>query len=133
MNKIHWNSFLILLLYTIKQMKKENKLLVIKLIHTLIWAFFVFVIFYILYSGITNSVNAFTWIGIGLIIGEGLVLLVFKMFCPLTIIARNYSNSQKDNFDIFLPNWLAKHNKLIFTSVFIIALIIVVARYIQDL
>ncbi|HEY5687276.1 MAG TPA: hypothetical protein VIS27_03120 [Yeosuana sp.] len=114
-------------------MKKENKLLVIKLIHTLIWAFFVFVIFYILYSGITNSVNAFTWIGIGLIIGEGLVLLVFKMFCPLTIIARNYSNSQKDNFDIFLPNWLAKHNKLIFTSVFIIALIIVVARYIQDL
>lgn len=114
-------------------MKQTNKLLAIKLIHTIIWAFFVFVIFYILYSGITNSVNTFTWIGIGLIIGEGFILLVFKMFCPLTIIARNYSNSQKDNFDIFLPNWLAKHNKLIFTSIFIVGLIIVLARVIQNL
>jgi len=40
------------------------------------------------------------------------------MFFPLTLIAGNYSNSQKDNFDIFLPNWLAKHNKLIFTTIF---------------
>lgn len=114
-------------------MNQSKKLLVIKLIHTIIWAFFVFVIFYILYSGIANNVNTFTWIGIGLIIGEGFVLLVFKMFCPLTLIARKYSDSQKDNFDIFLPNWLAKHNKLIFTSIFIIGLIIVAVRFIQDL
>lgn len=113
-------------------MNQTNKLLAIKLIHTIIWAFFVFVIFYILYSGITNSINTFTWIGIGLIIGEGLILLIFKMFCPLTLIARKYSDSQKDNFDIFLPNWLAKHNKLIFTSIFIIGLIIVVVRFIQS-
>ena len=113
-------------------MTQTNKLLAIKLIHTIIWAFFVFVIFYILYSGITNSINTFTWIGIGLIIGEGLVLLIFKMFCPLTLIARKYSDSQKDNFDIFLPNWLAKHNKLIFTSIFIIGLIIIAVRFIQS-
>jgi hypothetical protein len=114
-------------------MKQTDKLLAIKLIHTIIWAFFVFVILYILYSGITNSVNTFTWIGIGLIIGEGFVLLVFKMFCPLTLIARKYSDSQKENFDIFLPNWLAKNNKLIFTSIFIVGLMIVVVRVIQNL
>tara|TARA_R110002050_G_scaffold89475_2_gene188378 strand:- start:1518 stop:1862 length:345 start_codon:yes stop_codon:yes gene_type:complete len=113
-------------------MNQTNKLLAIKFIHTLIWAFFVFVIFYILYSGITNRINRFTWIGIGLIIGEGFVLLVFKLFCPLTIIARKYSDSQKENFDIFLPNWLAKHNKLIFTSIFIVGLLIVVMRVIQN-
>lgn len=107
-------------------MNKTTKLLVIKLVHTIIWAFFVFVIFYILYSGITNCINTFTWIGIGLIIGEGLVLLVFKMFCPLTLVARKYSDSKNDNFDIFLPNWLAKHNKLIFTSIFIVGLVLVV-------
>lgn len=113
-------------------MNQKDKLLAIKLIHTLIWAFFVFVIFYILYSGITNKVNTFTWIGIGLIIGEGLVLLIFKMFCPLTVLARKYSDSQRENFDIFLPNWLAKYNKLIFTSIFIIGLILVVTRVIQN-
>ena len=116
-----------------KSTNQNNKLLTIKLIHTLIWSFFVLVIFYILYTGITNNVNKLTWIGIGLIIGEGLVLLVFKMFCPLTIIARKYSDSQKDNFDIFLPNWLAKHNKLIFTSIFIVGLMIVVARVLQNM
>ena len=109
-------------------MTKENKLLTIKLIHTLIWAIFVAIIFYILYSGITDTISTFTWMGIGLIIGEGLVLLLFKMSCPLTVVARRYSDSQKDNFDIFLPNWLAKYNKHIFTSIFVLGLILVVYR-----
>lgn len=109
-------------------MNRTHKLLAIKVAHTLIWLFFVAVIFYIVYSGITNQITVFTWIGIGLIIMEGVVLLVFKMFCPLTLMARQYSDSEKDNFDIFLPNWLAKHNKLIFTTIFIIGLVIVLWR-----
>ena len=109
-------------------MNPEKKLLAIKLTHTVIWAFFVAIIFYVLYSGINNKVNFFTWICIALVIGEGLTLLVFKMFCPLTLIARKYTDSQNDNFDIFLPNWLAKHNKLIFTSIFMIGVVIVIYR-----
>ena len=109
-------------------MSPENKLLTIKLIHTVIWAFFVFVIFYILVSGITDTVDVYTWIGIALIIGEGLTLLIFSMFCPLTLIARKYSDSEKDNFDIFLPNWLARHNKTIFTTILVIAVLIVIYR-----
>ena len=113
-------------------MNKANKLLTIKLFHTIIWIFFVLVIGYILYSGITNTITTYTWLGIALILGEGLVLVIFKMFCPLTLMARKYSNSSKENFDIFLPNWLAKHNKLIFTSIFIVGLVLVVARVIQN-
>jgi hypothetical protein len=109
-------------------MNPTNKLLTIKLTHTLVWLFFVVVIFYILYSGIFDKINTYTWIGIGLIILEGIVLLVFKMFCPLTLMARKYSNSKKDNFDIFLPNWLAKNNKLIFTTFYLIGLVIVLIR-----
>jgi hypothetical protein len=40
----------------------------------------------------------------------------FKTMAFITVIARKYSDSTKDNFDIFLPNWLAKYNKLIYTS-----------------
>ena len=109
-------------------MNRTHNLLVIKLIHTLIWAFFVVVIFYVLYSGIYDKVTIYTWIGIGLVLVEGLVLLVFKMFCPLTLVARKYSDSEKDNFDIFLPNWLAKHNKLIFTTIYVLALLLVLIR-----
>lgn len=109
-------------------MNQTEKLFAIKLVHTMIWAFFVFVIFYILFSGISNKINSFTWIAIGLVIAEGIVLIIFNMFCPLTLIARKYSNSKKDNFDIFLPNWLAKYNKIIFTIIYLVGVIIVVLR-----
>ncbi|MBZ0327165.1 MAG: hypothetical protein K8F54_06130 [Altibacter sp.] len=111
-------------------MNPSSKLLTIKLVHTLIWLFFVIAIFYVLYSGIRNQVTIYTWIAIGLVLGEGLVLLLFKMFCPLTLLARKYSNSDKANFDIFLPNWLAKYNKLLFTTLFVIGVIIVLLRII---
>jgi hypothetical protein len=109
-------------------MNPQQKLLLLKLLHTIIWGFFVGVIFYIWYSGITNRINLFTWIAIGLIVGEGLVLLLFKMFCPITVLARKYSDSDKDNFDIFLPNWLARYNKIIFTSIYLIGVLIVLLR-----
>ncbi len=113
-------------------MNPAKKLLAIKLIHTLIWAFFVVVIFYVLYSGIANKITPYTWIGIALVIGEGVTLLIFHMFCPLTLIARKYSNSEKDNFDIFLPNWLAKYNKQIFTTIFIVAVFLVLYRVLWE-
>ena len=109
-------------------MRALQKLLILKLIHTLIWIFFVWVIGYVVYSGITNQITSYTWVGIGLVIGEGLVLWIFNLFCPLTVLARRYSDSQKDNFDIFLPNWLARHNKVIFTSIFVGGLILVLIR-----
>ena len=96
----------------------------------MIWIFMVTVIFYVLYSGIYNEVTIFTWIGIGIVVLEGVVLLTFKMSCPLTILARKYSDSQKDNFDIYLPNWIARYNKEIFTTVFVFGLITVLLRVI---
>ena len=112
-------------------MTNTRKLFLIKILHTIIWVLFVAVIFYIVYSGITDTVTTYTWIGIGVILGEGLVLLLFKMYCPLTVIARKYSDSQQHNFDICLPNWLAKYNKLIFTSIFILGVLLVLYRVIQ--
>jgi hypothetical protein len=98
------------------------KLVTIKIIHTIIWLFFNVVLFYMAYAVIVNKIDKYVWIGIALILGEGIVLVVFNKICPLTIIARKYSDSNKDNFDIYLPNWLAKYNKLIYTSFFIIIL-----------
>ena len=60
-----------------------------------------------------------------MVIVEGLVLLVFGGRCPLTILARTYSDSDRDNFDIFLPNWLARYNKLTSTTVYIVRLVVV--------
>lgn len=107
-------------------MKSETKLTVIKIIHTLIWVFFNCVIFYMLYAAIANKLDFWLWIGYGLISIEGITLLTFKLHCPLNLLARKYSNSTKDNFDIYLPSWLAKYTKSIYTSIFIIIFIITI-------
>lgn len=77
-----------------------------------------------LYAVVTNKLDICLWIGYGLFILEGIILLVFKFFCPLTLMARKYSDSKKENFDIYIPNWLAKYNKLIYTSILVAIVII---------
>jgi hypothetical protein len=100
-------------------MTEQSKLIAVKIIHTIIWVFFNAVLFYLFYAVIKNKIDKFVWIAVALILIEGIVLLIFRNKCPLTVIARRYSDSQKDNFDIYLPNGLAKYNKLIYTTIFI--------------
>lgn len=110
------------------QLSNERKLLIIKVVHTLIWIFYNVVIFYLLYAVITDQIDKWVWICIGLVLLEGLVLLVFKKMCPITVVARRYSDSNRANFDIFLPNWLARYNKEIYTTIFLISLLILLYR-----
>ncbi|EJF10953.1 hypothetical protein [Pontibacter sp. BAB1700] len=107
---------------------RKQKLLLIKVVHTLVWVFYNVVIFYLLYAVITNRIDKWVWICLGLIVLEGLVLLVFNKMCPITVVARRYSDSTKDNFDIFLPNWLARYNKEIYTTIVLISVLILAYR-----
>ena len=107
-------------------MESKTKLTLIKSIHTLIWIFFNVVIFYMLYAAITNKLDRWLWIGYGFIALEGLILLTFQSHCPLNLLARKYSHSTQDNFDIYLPSWLAKYTKLIYTTIFAIVTIITI-------
>lgn len=109
-------------------MKDDIKLIIVKIVHTLIWLFFNIVIFYFLYAVSVNNINTWVWICLGVILLEVLVLAVFKSICPITLIARRYSESTNDNFDIYLPNWLAKHNKQIYASIVLIAITILIFR-----
>ena len=103
----------------------DNAVLVlIKLLHTVVWVFFVVLIGYVLYSGLADKLTAYTWLASGLVVLEGLVLLVFHRHCPLTLLARRYSHARRANFDIYLPNWLAQHNQAICTSIYVAGLLL---------
>ena len=110
------------------EMTENLKLGLVKVIHTIIWVFFNLVIFYLLYAVIANKIDKWVWICINLILLEGVILVVFKNICPVTLIARKYSKSQKDNFDIYLPNWLARYNKEIYSIIVLIAIVILIYR-----
>jgi len=104
------------------------KLILIKLLHSLVWLFFNVVLAYLFYAVITNRIDKWVWLGLGCFLAEGLVLLLFRNFCPLTLVARKYSDSAKDNFDIYLPEWLAKYNKKIYTSLLGIVVLVLLFR-----
>ena len=98
------------------------------MIHTLVWSCFNVVIFYMLYAVVINKIGWKLWMGYGIVLIEGLVLFAFNYVCPLTIIAHKYSASTSDNFDIYLPNWVARYNKLIYTAILIVISIITIYR-----
>ena len=45
--------------------------------------------------------------------------------CPLSDLAARYTDERASSFDIYLPNWLASHNKAIFGTLFVVSELIV--------
>jgi hypothetical protein len=112
-------------------MTTTTKLILIKLLHTLIWVFFNVVIFYLLYAVIINKIDIWLWTGFALVGAEAVVLIIFKNTCPVTIAARKYSNSTRSNFDIYLPEWIARYNKLIYSLIMFMIICLLVFRLIN--
>jgi polyferredoxin len=98
-----------------------NALRAVKLIHTLVWAFF---------AGCVFAIPVFAWLGryayaavfAGIVLVEALVLAFNGWRCPLTDVAARYTVDRRDNFDIYLPEWLARHNKMIFSALYVAGL-----------
>lgn len=111
--------------------RKEDyaMLVIIKSIHTMVWIFFTVVLVYLFYAVLTDHVGLLFWLGIVAYFLEFVILLIYGWNCPITFWARRYSNSTKDNFDIYLPNWFAKHNKTIYS--FLIGLLFILFVFTQ--
>ena len=99
-------------------MQDQKKLFYIKLIHTIVWLFFNGVLIYLFYALITDQINIWFWLGIGAIFVECLILIRNGWNCPISPLARKYTDSTLDNFDIFLPNLIAKYNIHIYSTLF---------------
>ncbi len=91
----------------------------IKLLHTAIWLFFVACIAGIPFTAAQHRFRC-TAILSGLVIFECAVIAINKGRCPLTDLASPYTEERADNFDIYLPLWLARYNKQIFGTLFVL-------------
>ena len=106
-------------------MEPESKLRAIKAIHTLVWAVF---------AGSILAVPVFAFLGnltvawslIGFVFLEVVVLVANRMRCPLTDVAGRYTPDRQDNFDIYLPLWLARHNKEVFGGLYLAGIVYVI-------
>jgi hypothetical protein len=98
--------------------RARRTLRVVRLIHTVVWLFFVAVILAIPVAAWQRRFSLFLTLT-ALVLVEVAVLLWNGFSCPLTGVAARYTADRRDNFDIYLPLWLARYNKLIFGSLFI--------------
>jgi hypothetical protein len=61
---------------------------------------------------------------------EVLVLVFNGLRCPLTDVASRYTQDRRDNFDIYLPVWIARNNKSIFGILFVLGSLFTLARWV---
>lgn len=109
-------------------MTPDASLRAIKVIHTIAWAFFAGCIIAIpILAFIRSYSQAVVLIGIVLI--EVLILVVNRLRCPLSGVAARYTKDRSDNFDIYLPVLIARHNKLIFGLLFLGGALFTLARW----
>lgn len=105
-----------------------DKLRRIKLLHTAIWAVMAAAI--VAVPGAAWLAHFRLALGLTLlVVGECLVLAVNRGRCPLTDIAARYTEDRSDNFDIYLPHWLARYNKQIFGVLFVAGELVLAWRW----
>lgn len=106
-----------------------NRLAAIKALHTAIWA---------MMAACVLALPVLAWLGkfwwavaiTVMILAECLVLAMNGGRCPLTDWAARYTENRADNFDIYLPLWLARYNKTIFGTLFVLNEVVVVLRWV---
>ena len=79
----------------------------IKVVHTAIFWLLSLCVVSALFSGIADRITTWTWVAVGLILLESIVLAVSGWTCPLTILAERQGATRGSVADIFLPAWLA--------------------------
>jgi hypothetical protein len=107
---------------------EETSLQAVKLIHTLVWA---------LFAGCIVALPMVAWLGymraalflIAVVGLEVMILLVNGFRCPLTGVAARYTQDRSDNFDIYLPLWVARYNKQIFGTLYAAGIVYTLVRW----
>jgi len=96
---------------------QNRALVLIKIVHTLVWALVVACIAAIPMAAwrhrwqLAAALSAVVWLECALIAAN-------RGRCPLTNVAGRFTANREANFDIYLPMWLARWNKVIFGTIF---------------
>lgn len=90
-----------------------------------------FCVVYALFRGIAGRVTPWTWVAVGLLLVEGVVLVVSGWTCPLTLLAERVGAARGSVTDIFLPKWLADRIFPVCGTAYAVALVLIVWRVLR--
>jgi len=105
-------------------------LAMVKAAHTIVWAVFAGCILALPVASWLDEHRIAGWLA-AIVAGEVAVLVFNKWRCPLTSVAARYTSDRRPNFDIYLPEWLAEHNKHIFGALYVAGVVFAVAHWLS--
>jgi hypothetical protein len=108
--------------------QRFSALVVVKIAHTVAWAFFAGCILAIPVASWRGHHVAAAWLS-AIVLVEVVILAANGWRCPLTAVAARFTEARHDNFDIYLPLWLARHNKLIFGVLYVLGVAFACVRW----
>ena len=112
-----------------RELRTPGQLRTIKLVHTVVWAGFAGCIVAIPVLALQQRFRLAALLAL-IVLGEVVVLALNRWRCPLTPIAARYTDDRRANFDIYLPEWLARYNKEIFGPLYLAGVVLLAARWI---
>ena len=101
---------------------------IVKTVHTLLFIFMIIWVSITFFTLLLDEISHLTWIGIGLILLEGSVLLVNGWKCPLTVYAENLGAGDGSVTGIFLPKFIADQMLKIFGTISAICFMMLLVR-----
>jgi hypothetical protein len=106
-------------------------ILQIKFVHTLIFWVLSLCVLYSLASGVSGYITAWTWVAVGLVLIESVVLMISGWTCPLTLLAERLGARRGSVVDIFLPKWFADRIFPICGTTFALAVVLLLFRILR--
>lgn len=100
----------------------------LKTMHTIIWALMAGANFLAFYGALIGRFDAWFWVPASLLALEILIMAINRWKCPLTTIVEKYTQERQANFDIYLPEWLARYNVQIFAGLMVVEVLIVLSK-----
>lgn len=109
-------------------MNAARKLVAVKLLHSAAWLFFASCVVAVPVAVAMRELRVAVWLSAAVWM-ECAVLALNRGRCPLTDVAARYTEERTDNFDIYLPLWLARHNKTVFGALFALGEVYLLASW----
>ena len=107
----------------------KSRIFLIKVLHSIIFFFFLACLGYIAFAAITRRFDAWLALAIGSISSEGVILLLNGWRCPLTKLAEKYGAGNGSVTDLFLPPFLARNAFRISLSLAVAEMALLTVRY----
>ncbi len=110
------------------EFRQSSILIVIKVLHTATWLGLVICIVAVPIAAEFEDFRVAALLS-GVVLAECVILAINRCRCPLTNLAAGFTAERAENFDIYLPLWVARYNEVVFGSLFVAGEIFALLRW----